>query len=197
MSSRRARWSSLSTPISPTFAFDVIESTSFCLARLTVGCVNLRVPEPHGHRLERPALASGVHRHGHRRTRSQRCEDEVVRSRVALGPSHRDRLVCRQHMSSGHNRLCEAGCAAVDGDDSCFVASRPMAVLVITHPLFVVGQVSVSARHPKRPRTNSRNHTNHPPAEHVLHPWASEMTPRVTTGDRDRPKWTVANSISI
>ena len=35
MSNRRARWSSLSTPISPTFAFDVIESTSFCHARLS------------------------------------------------------------------------------------------------------------------------------------------------------------------
>ena len=45
--------------------FDVIEPAFFGLARLTVGGVNLRVPEPHRHRLERPPLSSGVHRHGH------------------------------------------------------------------------------------------------------------------------------------
>jgi hypothetical protein len=44
------------------FAFNVIEPTVFGFARLTVGGVNLRVPETHRHGLEGPVLASRIHR---------------------------------------------------------------------------------------------------------------------------------------
>src|SRR5213075_1046319 len=89
-------------------AFDVIEPPFFGLARLTVGGVNPPVTESDRHGLERPLRAPGVHRHGHRRTGSERRQQEVVRRRTGIGSADVDRLVACELMSSGGNRLREA-----------------------------------------------------------------------------------------
>lgn len=65
---------------------DAVESPVGRFARLAVGGVDPRMTELHGHSLERPLLASGVHRNRHRRARSEGGEKEVVGGRPGVGP---------------------------------------------------------------------------------------------------------------
>jgi len=101
-------------------AVDVVEQTVGGFTLLAVGGVNSRMPEPNRHGVERPLLASGVHRHRHRHARSQRREQKVVRVGSCIGPSGPGGLVSREPVSSGCYLLRESGCAAVDRDDPRF-----------------------------------------------------------------------------
>src|SRR5579864_1279211 len=52
-------------------AFDSIEHSFLGFAFTAIGGVNLRVSQMDRNFLERPCFAAGIHRHGHRSTRSQ------------------------------------------------------------------------------------------------------------------------------
>src|SRR5262249_10509720 len=103
-------------------ALDEVQQALFRFAGLTVRSVDFRMSKSHSYRLERPLLASCVHRHGHGRAASEGREQEFVRIGADIGPSERGGFVPGQLMPAHGDLLSEAGRAAVDSH-----GARPLA----------------------------------------------------------------------
>src|SRR5882672_9011570 len=84
------------------------------LAFGAVGRVDAPVLQLHRDRLERPAPSAGVQPDGHRGTRAQGGEEEVVRVRPAIRAAGRRRLIGRQPMRVDLDLLRKSLDAAMD-----------------------------------------------------------------------------------
>src|SRR6266699_7328377 len=81
------------------------------LFRLTLGAVvrvDPRVAEPNRHARQRPRLPSRIQRDRHGRSSAERCKQQLVGSRAAIGPTRRDRFIGGQPMAPGGDLLRES-----------------------------------------------------------------------------------------
>jgi len=93
---------------------DVVDHPGARLTFGAVGRVDAPVLQVHRDRLERPAPSAGVQPDGHRGTRAQGGEEEVVRVRPAIRAAGRRRLIGRQPMRVDLDLLRKSLDAAMD-----------------------------------------------------------------------------------
>src|SRR6266566_2094541 len=106
----RQRSGELDVPLDP------VEHPLAGLAVRAVGGMNLRMPQPHRHAFERPALASRVERDRHRGACPQAREQQIVGVGPRVGSAHRGRLVGRQAVRADDDLLREPRSASALDD---------------------------------------------------------------------------------
>jgi len=100
-----------------------LDPIEHALFRLTFGAVvgvDPRVAEANGHARERPPLPSRIQRDGHGGSGAERRQQEVVRSRPAVGPTRGHGLVGDQPVASGGDLLDESFRASTHRDYALF-----------------------------------------------------------------------------
>lgn len=93
-----------------------IEPTGFRRALRAINCMNPGMLEPDGHFLQRPPFSSRVQRNRHRRSTTQRSQQEIIGSWTSIRAAVRKGFVCHETMPTRRNLLRESAPGPANGD---------------------------------------------------------------------------------